>query len=196
VTKIASDEASPSGSTTDKRKSWWNPRKESLEGRAKTKDSEPASRSKLLDEHIASYNSKFLEIEDQVESRYDSLTSVADSVQKERQQVEEKIPSADISHILKNNKSDVLLKWLRLTLGMTTKAYRTDEDDDYQDDESMDSHEDSASAGEAFTLFGESTTSIGLDDSIANGLSMQRPLGILGESGEDSDASDDDELLY
>ena len=200
VTKIAAlgEDLFTPRSPADKRKSWWNPKKEGLEERSKAKDEELELRAKMLDEHISSYNERFLEIEDRIEGRYDSLLSVEDSVQKETQELEKKLSAIDVAEVMKDSRSDVLLKWLKVTLGMTTKATIMDEEDEGSDRKSKDSS--NSSLGEPFTLFGESAASLAFDDSAADALDAldeRRPMGILGERTDGSeDSNDDDDLLF
>jgi hypothetical protein len=179
--------------TANKRKAWWNPKKESAEERTKAKEEEAELRSRMLDEHIASYNDKFLEMEDCIENRFDSLVNVQDSVLKEREQLEKKLSVADITDVIENSRSGVLLKWLKVTLGVTTRTSSMEQDDESSDCDSANSGE--GSLGKPFTLFEDSTHSMAFDDSVADKLHGPSQLGILGEEDK-SDASDDDDLLY
>ncbi|GKY93552.1 hypothetical protein MPSEU_000322600 [Mayamaea pseudoterrestris] len=179
VTKIAvtDDNAQSSVTITERQqKSWWKPKKENDEDRAKGNVSE------------------FLEIEDQIESRFEALLSVADSVEKEREELKKKLSLAEVIDVGKNSRSDVLLKWLRLTLGMTTKANGMDEDDGNDDNSSLDLK--NGSMGKPFTLFDDSNHSMDFDDSVSDAFQCHTQLGMLGERAEELDSSDNDDLLY
>jgi hypothetical protein len=137
----------------------------------------------MLEEQITSYNERFLEIEDALNSRFDSLIGVQDSVQKDREQLETQLSFEDLMDASRLNRNDVLLKWLKLALGMTAKA----SSESYDDESSVISDR---STREPFSLFHESASSVAFDDSLSV---SDRPQMALLE--EDADESDDDEDL-
>lgn len=182
-------DAVSSDNATSNRRHWWGSKKEEREEKGKSKEEQMATRVKMLDEQISSYNQQFLDIEDRLENRFESLVSVEDSVQKEREQLEKKLSHIDIRDVEKNSKVLVLLKWLRVTLGITTST-------DMVEDDSVTSSSEDRSTTEPFSLFDQSTQSMTFDDSESGFFGTQGPAGILGSMDEDSDGASDDDLLF
>jgi hypothetical protein len=190
---VASTEgATLDSAAADKKDQWWKQvKKESREEKLKAAEAELERRIRLVDEHIRSYNDRFLDIEDLLESRFESLQGVEDSVQKERKQLERRIKPAEALQVLSDERNDVLLKWLRVTLGMTKKALNHDDDSDEDDTSTSLSGEP---GGVPFSLSDESSTSVAFDDSIAGGFYKEPQLAVsdMGVIYSDSSEANDD----